>query len=294
MQVFVPMLLHFVFLFLSFNLSERMTDVFLAILWAFVQGIEDINHTQHSLTSDILFPHLLPNLDTNTLMEAALSINKKWSTSAIHVLSSRTKFLSLAQMKLILNRIDTVDIADLSSERAIIKSCLVPRADAISHYNNVLCACPIRLPPKSDFYLFKMEENIRKSYCCFISIHAMIKDQNENRASLKQTRLEIKRDPIIQIDEGKILFFASDNGTHYHRCSDIQFITQSNEEILHYDFRIYLSMKQLFLYKYNVAAMINDVHVVHRTWNRSDSEFWLKTCACNCNSEHMCYICIMQ
>ena len=294
MQVFARMLLRFVFSFLSSNLSEMMMGAFLAIIWAFVQGIEDINQTQHTLTSDILFPHLLPNLDTNTLMEAALSINKKWSTSAIHVLSSRTKFLSIGQMKLILNRIDTIELVDLSSERAIIKSCLVPRADAISHYNNVLCACPIRLPPKSDFYLFKMDENIRKSYCCFISIHAMIKDDNENRASLKQTRLEIKRDPIIQISEGRILFFASDHGMHYHRCSDIQFIVHGNQEILHYDFRIYLSMKQLFLYKYNVAATINDVYVVHRTWNKSDSEFWLKTCSYNCNSEHMCYTCIMQ
>ena len=166
------------------------------IEWLTSCGFNDTN----CITSDILSFDVLPNIHANTLIDVALSINRKWRIAAIRVLSSRTRFLSMKQMKFSLLSVAPMHWHDLSSEQAIIKSCLGRRSAAVCYYDKHPQASSLRLLSKSDFYLFELGEQIKTSQYCLISIEALITEQNENKTSVKSARLAINEDPIIQIN----------------------------------------------------------------------------------------------
>ena len=269
--------------------------------WVATRGI---NETHHCFTSDILTTYLLPSLDANTLIHMALCINKKWSISAIRILASRTKFLSIKQTEMVLNRISSMHSNDLSSERAMITNCFARRFNAISQYNKHTDAPSLRLRSKSDFYLFKIGQQIKISQYCSISIEALIMGQNENTTSVKSSRLTIRYDPIIQTNGDKVILFASYNGIDYFRCIEVQFDTNSDQEILYYDVRINLSMMHFFyghysvashsaflMDQYEIAAPVKDVYLVEKAWNISDAEFWIKTGGSRFDTERLCGPC---
>ena len=286
--------------------------ILFVVMWLGGQAVGTI--VKNSLTGDILSSYLLPNLDTNSLMDM-LSVNRKWSVSAVRVLSSRTRFLSTSQMKLILHRFNTSHFNELSTEISRIKYNLEMRNVALSLYNKGpgdSPLSPLQLTSRPGFYLFRIGREIKQSQYCTVSIEALIRQQNVDNfhevTSPQTTKLAIKKDPIIQVNGDKIILFASMNGIDYIKCVALEFDTTGNQEILGYNVRIHLSMVEIFsvashcvfhMDRYDFPAPIQDVYAVGELWTdkrideEDDLHFEMRR-PMSQQPEHLCRFCIAQ